>query len=100
MYRLVVYVLSAFAGLAVIFAFLGKLSFSPTALVGSLFVILVPAYVTDRGLGKLFNIPTNRESALITSLILFLILQPAASISGGLALALAGAVSSASKFLV
>jgi ferredoxin-NADP reductase/Na+-translocating ferredoxin:NAD+ oxidoreductase RnfD subunit len=100
MYRLVVYVLSILAGLSIVFAFMGRLSATPTELVFSLALILAPAYVADRGFGRLFKTPTNMESSLITSLILFLILRPADSAATGLALVLAGVVSSASKFLL
>jgi len=100
MYRLVVYVLGIYAVLSIVFAFAGKLSFSPTALVGSLALVLVPAYAIDRLLGRLFRVPTNMESALITSLIIFLIVQPANSVMTAVALVVAGTVSSASKFLL
>ena len=100
MYRLVVYVLGALVSLSILFSFMGKLSSSPTSLVVSLALILGAAYVTDRGFGRLFNVPTNMESSLITALILFLIVQPAHTIAAGVALLLAGSVSSASKFLI
>ncbi len=100
MYRLVVYVLSILAGLAITYAFLGRGSASPTALVVSLFLLVTSAYVVDRGCGKYFDAPTNMESSLITGLILFLILQPVSGILSGATLVLAGAVSSASKFLI
>jgi ferredoxin-NADP reductase/Na+-translocating ferredoxin:NAD+ oxidoreductase RnfD subunit len=100
MYRLLVYSLAAYAGFGILLAFMGKLAFSPSQLVASLFFILAAAYVTDRGLGKFLSVSTNMESALITSLILFLILRPADSVATVLALVLAGAISSASKFLV
>lgn len=100
MYRLLVYSLGTLSALSVLFAFSGKLSFSPTSLVVSLGLVLISAYAADRALGKIFHVPTNMESALITSLILFLVVQPAHSVAGGLALVLAGAVSSASKFLI
>jgi ferredoxin-NADP reductase len=100
MYRLVVYVLGAFAGLGIIFALLGRLSSSPTNMILSLVVLMASAYIADHGFAKLFNIPTNMESWLITALILFLIVQPANSLATFLALGLAGALSSASKFLL
>ena len=100
MYRLVVYTLCALTCLAIFFSFTGRLRSSPTSLVVSLALILLSAYLTDRGLGKLLNIPTNMESSLITALILLLILQPANTIIGGVALVIAGAASSASKFLI
>ncbi|MDB5169083.1 MAG: hypothetical protein JWO41_439 [Candidatus Saccharibacteria bacterium] len=100
MYRLVVYSLSILVGLALVFSFLGRLSSSPTSLIVSLSLILTSAYVTDRLFGRIFRVPTNMESSLITALILFLIVSPAHSLGAGFSLALAGAVSSASKFLL
>lgn len=100
MYRLVVYVLAILSGLSIVFAFMGRIPTSPTELVISAGILVGVAYVTDRVLGKFLNVPTNMESALITGLILFLILQPATNISTGLALALAAAAGIASKFLL
>jgi ferredoxin-NADP reductase/Na+-translocating ferredoxin:NAD+ oxidoreductase RnfD subunit len=100
MYRLVVYVLAALSALSIIFTFFGKLSSSPTELVVSLFLVLLSAYVTDRAFGRFFAVATNMESSLITALIIFLIVQPADSLMTGLALVLAGAIASASKFLL
>jgi ferredoxin-NADP reductase/Na+-translocating ferredoxin:NAD+ oxidoreductase RnfD subunit len=100
MYRLVVYVLAALSGLGIIFAFMGRFSSTPTELVISLTLVLLGAYVTDRGFGRYFKVATNMESSLITSLILFLILGPASSIISALVLVLAGAISSASKFIL
>lgn len=100
MYRLVVYVLGIMVAASIGFALFGRLGASATAMVVSLIIMLISAYITDRGLGRWLGIPTNTESWLITALILFLILQPVTSVSSGLILALAGVVSSASKFLV
>jgi ferredoxin-NADP reductase/Na+-translocating ferredoxin:NAD+ oxidoreductase RnfD subunit len=100
MYRLVVYGLYGLIGLSIIFSFSGRLSSTPTQLIISLALIVVGAYGTDRGFGRMFDIPTNMESSLITAMILFLIVQPAHSIGAGLVLLLAGAISSASKFLI
>ncbi len=100
MYRLVVYVLAALVALGVVFSMFGRLAFSPTAIVVSLAVLLIPAYLIDKGLGRLFQVPTNSESWLISALILFLIIQPAHSVETAIGLALAGAVSSASKYLL
>ncbi|MDB5170139.1 MAG: oxidoreductase [Candidatus Saccharibacteria bacterium] len=99
MYRLVVYVLLAYVALAMVFAFMGKLSFSATDMVLSLALLLIPAFVVDKACSYYFRAPTNSESWLITSLIMFLIIQPADSIPTALALITAGALSSASKFL-
>lgn len=100
MYRLVVYVLAILSGLSVVFSLLGRIGTSPTELVISAAILLGGSYIADRALGKFLNIPTNMESALITGLILFLILQPATSMATGLALALAAVAGIASKFLL
>jgi glycine betaine catabolism B len=100
MYRLMVYVLGTFVSVGIVLSFMGHVSASPTSLVCSLFLILTAAYATDRIFGRLLHVPTNMESSLITSLILFLIMQPANSAVSGLTLALAGVVSSASKFII
>jgi hypothetical protein len=79
MYRLVVYALALLSALAVIFSFMERLSATPTEMVASLLLLITTAYVTDRGFGRYFKVPTNMESSLITALILFLIIQPASS---------------------
>jgi ferredoxin-NADP reductase len=100
MYRLVVYVLAAISALGLAFSFAGRLSSSPTSLIVSLSLILSSAYVTDRLFGRVYNVPTNMESSLITALILFLILAPIDSTASAFNLVLAGAISSASKFII
>ena len=100
MYRLVVYVLAALSALGIGFALAGRMSTSATSMIISLLLLLASAYLTDRGFARLFEVPTNSESWLITALILFLILNPATSLIGGAALVLAGAFSSASKFIL
>jgi ferredoxin-NADP reductase len=100
MYRLVVYALRAYIGLAIVLALLGKLSFSATALLVSMLLVVGSAWAVDRGFSKLFGVPTNKESYLITSLIILFIVAPADSLASGLALVLAGGVSSGSKFVL
>lgn len=100
MYRLVVYGLGIVVCAGLVFALLGHFSFTATDMLVSLLFVIVPAYTANRGFGRLFNTPTNSESWLITSLILFLILPPAGNTAEAITLALAGALSSASKFIV
>ena len=100
MYRLVVYALCALTAIGIGAALLGHSSTSATAMVISLGLLLCSAYATDAVFGRLFNVPTNSQSWLITGLILFLIVHPATSVITAVALVLAGAVSSASKFLL
>ena len=100
MYRLVVYVLGGLTAISIIFTFFGRLAFSPTQLVISLILVVMAAYITDRAFSRIFAIPTNMESSLITGMIIFLIVQPADSVTTGLALVVVGALSSASKFIL
>ena len=100
MYRLVVYVLSALATIAILFAHFGRFAGRPESMVLSLVIILGSAYVTDRGFARLFKVPSNMETWLITGLIIFLIVPAANNKAAYLALALAAALSSASKFLL
>lgn len=100
MYRFLVLVLGALTAIGIFFAFLGRFSSSPSSLIVSLAALLAGAYVADRSFGRLFAVTSNMESSLITTLILFLILQPAHTIGEVGILVLAGAVSSASKFLL
>jgi ferredoxin-NADP reductase len=100
MYRLVVYVLRAYIALGLVLALLGKLSFSATEMIVSLLLLVGSAWAVDRGFSRWYRVPTNTDSYLITSLILFLILAPASSLNSALTLVLAGAVSSASKFVL
>ena len=100
MYRLVVYALIGYSALGLLFACLGELAFSPTAQVVSLALLLTSAYVADRSFARLWHTPSNTESWLITALILSLILKPADSLSTGIALVLAGAFSSVSKYII
>ncbi|MEO7364302.1 MAG: hypothetical protein ABIV43_02230 [Candidatus Saccharimonadales bacterium] len=100
MYRLVVYTLLLYILLAIVFAFDGRLSFRPSQVVVSVVLVLVPAYITDRGLARAFRVPTNSETWLITGLIMCLILQPAHSLLTGFGLVAAAILSSASKFLL
>lgn len=100
MYRLLLYVLAIFSGLGILLAFTGRLSATPTELVVSMLLTTTGAYVVDRGLSRLLKVPTNRESALITGLILFLIIHPADSAAEAATLLLAGGISGAAKFFI
>lgn len=100
MYRLVAYGLLLLASLGILLAATGRLSFDPLGMIISLVILLAAHYVTDYALGRIWEVPRNSESWLITALILFLILHPAASITDGLLLGLAGILASASKFLL
>lgn len=100
MYRLLVYGLGALAGLGIVFSLIGRVSFNATAMVISLGVLMASSYATERVLSRRWGVASNAESWLITSLILFLIIPPATSVTTALMLLLAGVVAHASKYLL
>src|ERR1700712_445460 len=100
MYRLVLYILGILATLSLVFGFMGRLGSTPTELLISFVLLTASAFLFDHGFGRLFNQPVNQESSLITACILFLIVQPADSAMGGVALLAAGAVSSIAKYVL
>lgn len=100
MYRLVVYGLGALAGVSLIVSAIGRLSSTPLELIISLLLLLGSAFGTNILFSRIWNVPTNRETWIITALILFFVLQPADDLASGLALVLAGGVSSIVKFII
>lgn len=100
MYRLVVYGLGALVALSGVLSLLGRLPFEPSHLLISLCVVLGASFVTEFTLSRLWGVPSNSESWLITALILFLIISPASSIAGVLAIGLAGGTAIASKYIL
>lgn len=100
MYRLVTYGLGVIAAAGVLLALAKKLPMEPAHLVAGGIAILAGAYIANKIFSRLWDVPTNSESWLISGLILFLILQPPAHGYQVLVLGLAGAVSSASKFIL
>ncbi len=100
MYRLLVYGLGGLAGLGILFALVGKLSFSPTAMLASLGLLLLSAFCSDWVYSRIWKVPSNNESWLITALILFLILPAPKTISEAAAIVLAASISSVSKYVV
>ncbi len=100
MYRLLVYVLSAYTLLTLIYSLFGKTPATPQKLLLSLIILLISTYVTDRIFAWAFRIPANMESWLITALILFLIIAPVTTPASVIALGLAGGVAMVSKYLI
>lgn len=100
MYRLVVYGLGGLGCVSFLLAAGGRLAFSPPYMAASLVTLLVSAYAANRVFAGIWQIPTNSESWLITALILFFLLTPATHAAGLLPLAVAGILSSASKFVL
>lgn len=100
MYRLVVIALSLLAVLAFGLALAGTLPYQPTDLAVSLVVLLGAAYLSNRLYAALFAVHPHSESTIITALLLFFLLWPSSEPVELLALALAAAFASASKYLI
>ncbi|HVF69924.1 MAG TPA: RnfABCDGE type electron transport complex subunit D [Xanthomonadales bacterium] len=85
---------------AIILGFFGMISYSGTHLLQSVAILLIVCFVANLIFSKIFNVPSNKESSLITALILFLIMQPAESTAGIFGLLLAGVISMGSKYIL
>lgn len=99
-YRLMLYYLVVLVFWAGVFSFLGRMPFSPFALLLSTVIVVAVSWGTNTFLARLFKAPTNLESVYITSLILVLIFTPSQDPSRLGLLGLAAVIASASKFLL
>ncbi|HET9111026.1 MAG TPA: oxidoreductase [Ktedonobacterales bacterium] len=100
MYRLLLYVLLAYIGVAALLAFAHLLSFSPIALLASTAFLALIAWAANTLLGWIFRVPTNVESSIITALILALIIDPAKTSNDWQFLGWAAILAMASKFVL
>lgn len=79
MYKIVLYVLGALVLIAILLSFLGILSYSPIAILLSVFFITTVSLITNIIFAWKFKVPANVESVYITALILVLLITPAHS---------------------
>jgi ferredoxin-NADP reductase len=100
MYRLVSISLTTLWSLALVFAMMGILVYSPLAMIASILVLLTVTYLTSRLFGLLFGLRVHGESSYITAFILFFVFTPTLQTTGLVALALVGVLAAASKFLL
>ncbi|HET9017034.1 MAG TPA: hypothetical protein VFN57_15640 [Thermomicrobiaceae bacterium] len=100
MYRLVLYVLIAFVALGAVAAAAGKLAFSPVMLLLSTGFLVLMCWAANTLLGRVFDVPTNIESALVTALILALIMDPPRSANDLIALGWAAILAMGSKYIL
>src|SRR5690348_11523501 len=100
MYRLVLYVLGGYVGVATVLAAFGLLAFSPLALLVSTALLVVMCWAANAILARVFGVPANVESAAITALILALILDPARSLGDAQLLGWAAILAMSSKYLL
>jgi ferredoxin-NADP reductase len=100
MYKVVLYGLLLLAGIAILFGFLGLLPFKGYQYSISLVILLIVCWGSNYIVAKLYNVPTNSESALITGAILFFLLSPFEDIDQMFMYTLAAVISMASKYVL
>ncbi len=100
MYRLLLYALLAYIGVAAVLAAVGLLPFSPVALLLSTAFLLIMCWAANTLLAWVFRVPTNVESAAITALILALIVDPAKTSNSWQFLGWAAILAMASKYVL
>jgi ferredoxin-NADP reductase/Na+-translocating ferredoxin:NAD+ oxidoreductase RnfD subunit len=98
----VLYYLVALVAVALVLGMVGFLPFDAISLAASVFVAVAACMLTNRLFARVFDVPANAESAIITALILALILDPVGITDGrGLAgIAFAGVWAMAAKFIL
>lgn len=77
MFRLLAYYLLALLGVSLIFSILGMLPLDPRYLIASSAFLVAVAWLSNLVFARIWDVPFNIESSLITGLILALIITPA-----------------------
>lgn len=100
MYKTVLYVLCVFVLLSFVLSLFEMLTYKPIELLLSLLILVSTCWISNFFFSKLFKVPANSESYIISALILYLIIYPNEAISNPLILVLAGFLAMASKYLL
>lgn len=100
MYKLLLWVLRILTAIGIIFSFTHRLSLPFWGLIWSLVILLGVCYVTNKLMAYVWKIPVNVESYVLSSLILFLILPPATTLSRAILIGAAGVVAMVSKYVI
>ncbi len=98
MYRAALYSLSWLALISLILSFMGVIDYAPLAMLGSLIVLVLTGYLGNHFVARLYGIPANHESAVITALLLFFIMAVPVSAEDWLALIIVSVVATVSKY--
>jgi ferredoxin-NADP reductase/Na+-translocating ferredoxin:NAD+ oxidoreductase RnfD subunit len=99
-YRLVLYFLIALVGWAFIGSLLNKVPYDGTAVLVSVSALLAICWLTNKVISKFLDIPANKESDLITALILALVLTPPKNVHDLAILAACGVAAITSKYVI
>jgi ferredoxin-NADP reductase len=99
-YRLMLYFLLSLIGWAVIGSFFHKVSYNWHEIIISAAWLAGICWAANRLIAKFLDIPANKESDLITALILSLIMSPPSTLKGFAITAVAGIAAMASKYVI
>ncbi len=99
-YRLVLYVLLGLLAWAVLGSFFNQIPYSWNDVLVSAAFLAAVCWATNKLISRLLDIPANKESYLITALILSLILAPAKTTHDFSFLAVAAIVAITSKYVI
>lgn len=100
MYRLLAYYLGTLLLLGFVYALLGWLPFNPFDLVASSLFLIAACWIINYIFARVWRVPVNAESALITALILALIISPAPAAASWIFLLGASLAAMASKYIL
>jgi ferredoxin-NADP reductase len=99
-YRLMLYFLGVLIAWAVVGSFFNQVPFSWDQILVSTGWLLLVCWATNKLLAKFLNIASNKDSSLITALILVLILSPGLTKHDFIVSAVAGVAAIASKYII
>ncbi|MBX4188579.1 RnfABCDGE type electron transport complex subunit D [Candidatus Saccharibacteria bacterium] len=100
-YRLVLYILFTFVGWAAVAGLFSKqIPYTSSSIVLSAGWLVLVCWLVNKLLATFFNVPSNKESHMITALILALIMTPASDVPGFGVLAGAALAAMASKYVL
>ncbi len=100
MYRVTMYSLFSIVLVALVESSFGLLSYNYINLLVSLVIIFVVCILTNFIFSKIFKLPFQYESSVITALILFLILLPVENLQTGIAVGVASFLAIFSKYFL
>ncbi|MBP9815597.1 MAG: hypothetical protein KBC63_04770 [Candidatus Levybacteria bacterium] len=100
MYQLVFYGLAILSAYSLALSFFGFVSYTILSLIISLCIVFVSCFITNFLFAKMLHITPNKESYIITALILFLVLIPPVNIREYFLLSLVSIIAISSKYIL
>ena len=100
MYRLLVYYLGGLLAVAAFFSGINILPYHPLYLLASAGFLMAVCWLFNVAVARIWNVPTNAESSVITALILALIITPGTPYASFFFLLWAALIAMASKYIL